>query len=157
VELSSHPRLILQAARTILPFMAKEFEFFITEDLPQVIAWARQREQQGAVVVGNAEQLLGYLKKHTKPSDDFSCRISGAWLDECIKWSVRWLLTPATLEDTLPKRSLSSISVDLTTCVAFSERNTEISIEERRCILETALYYAAHDPRLTILPARQAR
>jgi hypothetical protein len=132
--------------------MLKEFEFFIKENLSRVIVMAEEKKQQGAIVVGNTEQLLNYLKQHTRPDDDLSCWISGAWLDECVRRSVRLLLTQDTLLDNLPQRNVSAVVVDLTTCVAFLERLTEMSIEERRSILEMSLYDVAKDPRLTILP-----
>ena len=133
--------------------MAKEFEFFITEDLPKVVAWEAERKQAGAIVVGNSEQLLEYLQKHTVPNEDFSARISGAWLEQCVKWSVRSLLTPYIFSEKLPQRNVSGVTVDLTTCLAFAERHIEISIEERRILLKTSLWHAGNDPRLTLLPA----
>lgn len=150
-------RLILPAARTILSDMSKEFEFFIVEALPKVVAWAQERKQAGAIIVGNSDQLLEYLQEHTEPNDDISTWISGAGLRACVTWSVYSLLTPAILSKELPKRTVSCVTVDLTRCLAREEGLIEISPEERGILLRASLWEAGNDPRLTLLTAPPAR
>ncbi len=145
--------MILLPARTILPLMAKEFEFFIREEHPKVVAWAAERKQAGAIIVGNSDQLLEYLQDHTAPADDFSTRISGAWLEQCITWATGILLTPSLLAKHLPDRRVSGVTVDLTRCLAKAERQIEILPEERSLLLKIRLWDAGYDPRLTLLPA----
>ena len=130
--------------------MNREFKFFITEDNPQVQAWAKQKEGDGSIFVGNAHGLIGQLEELTEPNDAIICLISGAWLDECVEKSVRRLLHPVGYGNQLQGRTVSGVVVDLTTSVAFSDR--ELSIGERRSLLTRKLDTIAADPRLTILP-----
>jgi len=130
--------------------MNREFKFFITEEDSNVEAWAKQKERDGNIFVGNARGLIDQLEKLTEPNDVITCLISGAWLDECVEKSVRQLLHPVGYGKQLPGRTVSGVIVDLTTSVAFSDR--ELSIGERRSLLTCKLDTIGADPRLIILP-----
>jgi hypothetical protein len=129
--------------------MNREFEFFITEERAGMNDIAAQKEKQGAQRVGNAAELFSYIVDHTLPKEDFSCRISGAWLDVCVARSVRGLLSPYGVRLYVPERTVSAVLVDLTTSVAFKK---ELSIEEKRFLFISKLGPLPYDPRLTILP-----
>ena len=102
-------------------------------------------------MVGTAAEVMSYLHQYTQPQDDFSCKISGAWLDECVKRAVRILLSANIQPRVLPERTVSGVQVDLSTCVAFSERTTDLTIEERRNLFTSMLGDLAQDARLTLL------
>lgn len=134
--------------------MNREFEFFITEYLPQVNEWAKQKKCDGGILVGSADQLLEELDARTQPHDDISCRISGAWLDQCVQNAVRGLLFLESHPNILRERTVSSITVDLSTSVVYGEHVFDLSIEERRGMFTRILGDYVNDARLTILPER---
>jgi hypothetical protein len=130
--------------------MPKEFEFFITEDDPQVKAWAEKKKQDGGILVRNARGLIAELEKLTQQNDEVICRISGAWLEVCVEKSVRRLLHPVGYGHELVNREIIGVMVDLRTCVAWGDR--DLSVGDKRHMLTGKLGDIAADPRLTLLP-----
>jgi hypothetical protein len=130
--------------------MNRKLEFFITERDATVEAFAKRKESDGSIFVGNAQGIIDQLTIRTEPDDSIVCRISGAWLDVCVEKSVRRLLNPVGYGNYLPGRTISAVSVDLATCVAWHDR--ELSIGEKRNLLTGKLGRLSADPRLTILP-----
>lgn len=97
------------------------------------------------------KHMVSKLSEKTEPGDNISVRISGAWLDQCVYDSIQTLLSPR-LKQLLPERRVSTLRVDLTTCIASDDPTISLSIEEKRKLLTGLLGNLTEDPRLTILP-----
>lgn len=130
--------------------MNKEFEFFITELDQQIRKWTDMKIRDGSILVGNTDALIGELARRTEPRDTVMCRISGAWLEHCVESAVWRLLDPVAYGDYLPGRKISGVTVDLTTCVAWFNR--ELSLEGKKDVLKRGLGRLMEDPRLAIIP-----
>ena len=132
--------------------MIQDLEFFITENHPTVRKWGKEKQESGGILVGSTYELLIQVEAHTKPYDDVSCTVSGAWLDVCVENAIWKLLNNKRQPKFLSNRKISHVTVDLSTCLAFSERHDEMSVEERWVLLSDNLGELKDDPRLMILP-----
>ena len=133
--------------------MNREIEFFITEDQPIVRQWEEEKRESGAVVVGSTGEMLERFFGMTQLHESVNCRLSGAWLDECIQKSVRALLSLKRNPDNFKQPVVSGLEVDLRTCFSYADFHEGSSIDARRKLLESLIGIHLLDPRLTILPA----
>ncbi len=152
----SRVRLLLPAARNILPFMAKEFEFFITESPDTVRQWAMEKKESGAILVGSSDGVLEQLLAKTGYHEPVSVCLSGAWLDQCVQKGVRALLSLKNNPDSFQQPAVMGVQVDLSTCFAYDETKEALSIDARRQLLLSLIGIHAQDPRLTLLPTLPA-
>lgn len=137
--------------------MNREIEFFITEDRATVRQWEEIKRESGAIVVSSSNEMMERFFGMTQLHESIYCRLSGAWLDECIQKGVKALLSLKRNPESFKQPVVSGVEVDLRTCFSYKDIEEEQPIDARRKILKSFIGIHARDPRLTILPPPSAK